>query len=88
MNPHDHKVRAYGLCLDGKPYVIAKDVAGEVVKLGSGQTTAKVADASLTDNEATMFLINDIAVYVSISHLIGLTNMVVLLLRQSAIPTS
>ncbi|GAD93576.1 conserved hypothetical protein [Paecilomyces variotii No. 5] len=43
LNPHDQKVRDYGLFFDGKPYIMANDVAGEVVKLGPGSIAAKFA---------------------------------------------
>ncbi|KAL1847890.1 hypothetical protein Plec18167_004854 [Paecilomyces lecythidis] len=43
LNPHDHKVRDYGLFFSGKPYIMANDVAGEVVKIGPGPNTAKFA---------------------------------------------
>ena len=46
VNPHDHKVRDYGLFYAGGPAVLANDIAGEVVKLGTGDVAAafKVGD--------------------------------------------
>lgn len=102
MNPHDHKARDDGLFFRGKPYIPANDVAGEVVKVGPGKTsakfavgehvfsqawganadegggglqqysliearfTAKVAEAGITDDEASTFPVNAVAEYVGL----------------------
>lgn len=41
MNPHDHRSRDWGLFVSELPYIPAHDIAGEVVKVGSGDNAAK-----------------------------------------------
>lgn len=40
VNPHDEKVRNMGLLFTGEPAILANDIAGEVVKLGTGEAVS------------------------------------------------
>jgi len=43
-NPVDWKIQKYGIFIDTFPFVLAADVAGEVVEVGEGETTFKKGD--------------------------------------------
>ncbi|KAK2763216.1 hypothetical protein FQN54_009852 [Arachnomyces sp. PD_36] len=46
LNPHDQKARDWGLFSTGDPAILANDIAGEVVKLGTGEAVSafKIGD--------------------------------------------
>lgn len=48
LNPHDEKVRDWGLHLKNFPSILANDVVGQVTKLGEGVTGVAVGDRVVT----------------------------------------